>query len=101
MTTKTLDLYDIEGKIFWTLAIAISLVVIFAVYSFSALTFAAIDRDNMNRASHELANDTGVLEAEYLTETNSITLAYAKNLGFSETDAKFTMENTPKLGMAR
>jgi hypothetical protein len=109
MTTKTLDLYNIEQKIFWVLASLLGLVAAFYLYSAFSLTLAVVARDNNVQASHNLANTAGSLEAEYLAQTNSVTLAYAQNLGFHEINAKYT--NAPvvattgvdgaKLSMAR
>lgn len=102
MTTKTLDLSNIERKIFWALASLLGLVAVFYLYSVLTLTVAVVDRNNMNRAAHELAVTSGTLEAEYLTQANTITLAYAEDLGFKEVSKKFAGETFgTKLSMAR
>lgn len=101
MTTKTLQLNNIEQKIFWALASLLGLVALFYLYSVLTLTLAVVDRNNLTRSAHELANTTGSLEAEYLTETNGVTLAYAQELGFHEVNAKFTGDASIKLSMAR
>jgi len=101
MTTKTLDLSNIERKIFWALVSLLGLVAVFYLYSVLTLTVAVVDRNNMNRTAHELASTAGTLEADYLAQSNAVTLAYAKNLGFKEVNAKFTGETGSKLSMAR
>ena len=101
MTTKTLDLNNIERKIFWALASLLGLVAAFYLYSVLTLTVAVVDRNNINRAAHELASTVGALEAEYLEQANSVTLAYAKDLGFKEVNAKYATETGSKLSMAR
>lgn len=101
MTTKTLDLNNIERKIFWALVSLLGLVAVFYLYSVLTLTVAVVDRNNMNRAAHELASTVGTLEAEYLAQANSVTLAYAKDLGFHEVSAKFTGDTGARLSMAR
>lgn len=101
MTTKTLDLNNIERKIFWMLSTAVSVVLAFYLYSSLAIVLAGVDRDNMNRIAHELAVTSGSLEAEYLSETNGVTLAYAQKLGFHEVTAKYTGESGEKVAMAR
>lgn len=102
MTTKTLDLNNIERKIFWALVSCICIAVGFYLYSVLALTVAGVDRDHLSRAAHDLATQAGDLEAEYLAESNSITLAHAEELGFHEVSAKFAETATPiKLSMAR
>ncbi|MEK7148636.1 MAG: hypothetical protein AAB770_01835 [Patescibacteria group bacterium] len=111
MTTKTLELNNIEHKIFWILAALIGVVVAFYLYSVLSLTLAVVDRNRQNLAAHQIAKKTGALEAEYLSQTNSVTLAYAETLGFSEINAKFagspviavaTAETSPtKISMAR
>jgi hypothetical protein len=63
----------------------------------------------MNTVTRELANKGATLEAEYLSQTNSVTLAYAQTLGFHEINVKFagdtnTTSNTDtiaKISMAR
>lgn len=101
MTTKTLDLNDIERKIFWILLSLLGVVTAFYLYSVLSLTLAVVDRKETNRKVHELANSAGTLEAEYLAQANSLTLAYAETLGFHEVNAKFTGDNGAKLSMAR
>ncbi len=101
MTTKTLELNNIEQKVFWMLAALIGVVVAFYLYSVLSLTLAVVDRNSMNTAAHQLANKASELEADYLLQTNSVTLAYAQTLGFSEVNAKFAHNNEVKLGMAR
>lgn len=101
MTTKTLALMNIEKKIFWTLAALLGLSVGFYLYSILTLTVAVVDRNNTNRAVHNLASQVGNLEAEYLNQTNTMTLAYAKELGFTEVNAKFAGDTTQKFSFAR
>lgn len=101
MTTKTLDLNNIERKIFWTMMTLLGMVAAFYLYSVASLTIAAVDRNNINHTAHELANTAGALEAEYIAQANSITLAYAQNLGFHEVNEKFTGSTGIKISMAR
>lgn len=101
MTTKVLDLNNIERKIFWALVSLLGLVASFYLYSVATLTLAVVDRNNMSHTAHELAVASGDLEAEYLTQSNSVTLAYAQNLGFHEVNVKFTGDNGVKVAMAR
>ena len=109
MTTQTLELNNIERKIFWVLASFVGLAVGFYFYSVTSLTVAVVDRDHMNATAHELAAKSADIEQEYLTQANSITLAYAQGLGFHEVSAKFagtnaspiTLDTGSKLSMAR
>lgn len=101
MTTKTLELNNIERKIFWVLSTALAVVLSFYLYSALVITIAGVDRNNMNRTAHELATKASSLEAEYLAGVNGVTLAYAKELGFHEVNTKFTGDNTTKVAMAR
>lgn len=101
MTTKTLDLNNIERKIFWTLVSLLGLVAAFYLYSVLTLTVAVVDRNSMNSAARELANTASTLEAEYLAQTNSITLAYAQEVGFHEVSARYAGETGSKFSMAR
>lgn len=111
MTTKTLELNNIEQKIFWILASLLGLAAAFFMYSAFSLTIAGVDRNNLTQAAHALANITGNLEAEYLAQTNGVTLAYAEGRGFQEVKAKFTgsyaiasvaaADTSAKLSMAR
>lgn len=103
MITKTLDFNNIERKIFWILTALLSLALAFCLYSALSLTIAGVDRDYMSRSAHTLATKAGDLEAEYLAQSNSITLARAEELGFHEVNAKFA-NATPApivLSMAR
>ena len=105
MITKTLDFNNIERKIFWTLAGLVGLTIGLYLYSVLALTVAGVNRDRLSRAAHDLATDAGDFEAEYLAQSNSITLAYAEELGFHEVNAKFagvlSVGNAEKLSLAR
>lgn len=92
MTTKTLELNNIEQKIFWMLSSFVAVVLAFYLYSVLSLTLAVIDRNSMRTAAHQLATEVSSLETEYLSQTNSITLAYAQTLGFSEVNQKFARE---------
>ncbi|MBI5401134.1 MAG: hypothetical protein HZB12_03420 [Candidatus Yonathbacteria bacterium] len=103
MITQTLDFNNIERKIFWALTACIGAVLGFSLYSVLALTVAGVDRDHFSRATHDLSTKAGDIEAEYLSVSNSITLAHAEELGFHEVNAKFTA-TTPapaKLSIAR
>ena len=101
MTTKTLELNNIERKIFWVLSTALAVVLSFYLYSALVITLAGVDRNNVNRTTHELVITAGALEAEYLALSNGVTLAYAQNLGFHEVNAKYTGESGAKVAMAR
>lgn len=102
MTTKTLALNNIERKIFWMLSTALTVVLAFYLYSALVITLAGVDRNTMNRTARELAVKSGALETEYLAQANSVTLAYAKNLGFHEVNAKFAGSDTgTKVALAR
>lgn len=90
MTTKTLDLNDIERKLFWIFASLIGFCLAVYLYSVLSLTVAGVERDQMSRTSHDLASQIGDLESEYMKIQNSITLARAKEIGFHEVTAKFT-----------
>ena len=89
MTTQTLDLNNIERKIFWALGSMLGLVLAFYLYSVASLTIAVVDRDAMATRAHELATKAADIEQEYLSQANSITLAYAQSIGFHEVPAKF------------
>lgn len=104
MTTQILDLNNIERKIFWVLVSLVGMAIGFYLYSVSALTVAGVERDRLSRSSHDLATMMGDLEAEYIVQSNEITLLRAQELGFHEVDAKFagsSVDNTEKLSMAR
>ena len=102
MTTKTLELNNIERKIFWVLSTALAVVLSFYLYSALVITLAGVDRSNINRQAHELATTAGTLEAEYLAQVNRVTLAYAQNLGFHEVNAKFAGNDAgAKVALAR
>lgn len=89
MITRTLDLNNIERKIFWTLISLLGMMLGFYLYSVSSLTVAVVDRDRTNAVAHELAAKAAEIEQQYLAQLNSITLAYAQNIGFKEVSAKF------------
>ncbi|PIY58262.1 MAG: hypothetical protein COY98_02470 [Candidatus Yonathbacteria bacterium CG_4_10_14_0_8_um_filter_43_17] len=98
MITKTLALNNIERKIFWVLLVSLCVFVSFYLYSALAITLAGVDRSNINRTLSEMSDNTGALEAEYLSMTNGFTLSYAKQLGFQEKKEKFT--NVPAVTFA-
>ena len=89
MSTQTLDFTDIEMKFFWFLSSLLMVVVTFYLYSVLSLTFAVVDRDNINRTIRNVAVTSGLVESEYLALSNRITLSYAETLGFKELNVKF------------
>ncbi len=101
MTTKTLDLNNIERKLFWILSALLGVCIIVYVYSVLSLTMNVIERDRTSRTVHEIAIKVGALEQEYLSLQKVVTLAYAQELGFKEVTAKFTKEGSAKLSFAR
>ncbi len=109
MTTQTLELNNIEQKLFWSLFSMLFLVLGFYLYSVTSLTVAVVDRDRINVAAHELGAKEAEIEQQYLAKTNSITLAYAQSIGFREVGAKFAgtrsstsdLDTGAKLSMAR
>lgn len=90
MTTKVLDLNNIERKLFWALSVLFVGLIAFYLYSVLSLTVSGVERDQMSRAARTLAAEAGALEAEYFTMQNSITLARAEALGLREVSSKFT-----------
>jgi hypothetical protein len=101
MTTKVLDLDNIERKLFWALASFFALALSFYLYSALSLTMSVVERDRTASAVRELAAHTGALEAEYLGRQNSVTLAYAEWLGLKEVSVKFAGNTGTKLSLAR
>lgn len=103
MTTKVLDLNNIERKLFWALSSLLFGFVVLYLYSVLSLTVAGVERDQMTRAARVLASEVGDLEAEYMGLQNSITLARAEELGFQEVAPKFAgnADRGVKLSMAR
>ncbi len=101
MTTKTLDLNNVESKLFWTLAVLLGICIMVYTYSISSLTVNVVERDRMSRTAHEIAIKVGDLEQEYLSLQKGVTLAYAQELGFKEVTAKYTSQESPKLSFAR
>lgn len=109
MTTQTLELNNIERKIFWSLASMLVLTMGFYLYSVASLTIAVVDRDQMNSSAHELGTKVAEIEQQYLARANAITLAYAQGLGFREVSVRFAGANSSmgdlntgnKISMAR
>lgn len=90
MTTETLNLHNIERKIFWILASFLGIAVLFYFYSVFTMTLAVVERDRTIASARVLASSAGDLEQEYMSIQNGITLARAEELGFREVSAKFT-----------
>lgn len=101
MTTKVLDLDNIERKLFWALASFCTFALSFYLYSVLSLTMSVVERDRTASAVRELAAHSGEIEAEYLGLQNSVTLAYAEGLGLKEVSVKFAGNTGAKLSMAR
>lgn len=101
MITKTLDLNNIERKVFWILVSFIGVAVAFYTYSVLLLTIAGVDRDYLSRTAHEINTKVGNLEEEYLIQSNSITFARAEYLGFHEVSVKFADVSQSKISLAR
>lgn len=101
MTTKVLDLDNIERKLFWAFAGFLTIALSFYLYSVLSLTMSVVERDRTASAVRELAAHTGDIEAEYLGLQNSVTLAYAETLGLKEVSVKFAGNTGAKLSLAR
>lgn len=106
MTTKVLDLNNIERKLFWAFSGFFVGLIAFYLYSVLSLTIAGVERDQMTRGARALATQSGELEREYMSIQNGITLARAEEMGFREISAKFTNSSASddmnaKLSLAR
>lgn len=89
MTTKTLDLNNIERKLFWILVLLIVICLSMYLYSVTSLTMNGVTRDRTIGSAREISNMAGDLEQEYLGLQKNITLASAENLGFHEVSARY------------
>ncbi len=96
MTTKILDLNNIERKLFWAFSAFFVGLLAFYLYSALSLTIAGVERDQMSHSSRTLALQASDLEGEYMGIQNSVTILNAEKLGFSEVVAKFS--SSPKEG---
>ena len=108
MTTKILDLDNIERKLFWIFSGALCIACAIYFYSAFMLMGLVVDRDKISSSTHEISAISGSLEQEYITLKNSITLTRAKELGFKEIPVKFSTrtssvgeENLPVILSAR
>lgn len=101
MTTKILDLYSIEQKLFWIFSCAIMLLSAWYVYSAFSLTVNVVERNTMSRSAQDLEFSVSNLEIEYMKIQNSLTMAHAKSIGFEEVSPKFTVETPPKISLVR
>lgn len=101
MTTKVLDLSNIERKLFWVFTGMLTFALSFYLYSAFSLTLSGVERDRTTSTIRELAAQTGALEAEYLGLQNSLTLTYAKELGLKEVSVRFTGNTGTKLSLAQ
>lgn len=90
MTTKILDLDNIERKLFWALTALLAVCVAMYLYSVLSLTVSVVERDRMSRTMHEVSTKAGDMDREYITLQNGVTLEYAHRLGFQDVAAKFT-----------
>jgi hypothetical protein len=90
MTTKTLDLDNIERKLFWTFSAVFVGLLAFYLYAVISLTVAGVERGHLTLAAQALASQVGDLEREYMNIQNGVTLARAQELGFHEVIPKFT-----------
>ena len=89
MTTQILDLNNIERKLFWILTGSLGVVLAIYFYASFSLMGSVVARDRISSLSHNMSISSVELEQEYLGLKNSITLARARELGFSEVPVKF------------
>ncbi len=106
MTTKILDLNNIERKLFLAFSVLFVGLIAFYLYSVLSLTVAGVEHEQMSRASDTLALQASDLESEYMSIQNSISISGAKDLGFNEVVAKFAssqelIDKTAKLSLVR
>lgn len=103
MSTKILDLNNIERKLFWMLFGVVICAVVFYLYSAFALTFAVVERDKALSTSRTLALNASNLEQEYMALQNIVTLSFAEKQGFKEVTPKFTLisSNSDTLALLR
>lgn len=98
MTTQTLDLNNIERKLFWILFGSLSIAIALYLYSAFSLMGSVVARDQISSLSHDASVSSGDLEQEYLVLKNSITHTRAEELGFKEVPVKFTAAPSPHEG---
>ncbi len=106
MTTKILDLNNIERKLFLAFSGLFVVLISFYLYSVFSLTVAGVERDQMSHVSRDIALHVGDLEGEYMGIQNSVTILGAEKLGFREVAAKFTsspesIDKSTKLSLSR
>jgi Golgi nucleoside diphosphatase len=99
MTTKTLDFDNITQKLFWFFFSMVILLIVTYLYATFSLTVSVVERNEMAQVAYDLEEKVGKLEIEYMRIQNSVTLGYAKSLGFTEVQPKFTEDISVKLSL--
>lgn len=88
MTSKIFKIQSLEQKLFWFLASLLLLTFMVYIYLVNGLVFAAASREALIKEQEHLVITIGRLENQYLTLTEAITIARARELGFEEAEAK-------------
>lgn len=101
MTIQVLDFNNFTRTFFWLLfSLVILLAGVYFWITFS-LTSDMVERGKMIQKVYELQTKVGKIEVEYMRMQNSVTLGYAKNLGFVEVEPKFAGAPSKKFSLAR
>ncbi len=76
--------YAFERRLFKALVAASVLSICLYVYSLSSVIYGVVERRALEKEISILTSDIGVLEAEYLNETNTITYTSAVLLEYTK-----------------
>lgn len=101
MTTKTLELNNIERVVFWALAVGLGAAIALYLYSVLSMTVSVVARDRVLSEVRTLSATASELEQEYMNMQNSVTLAHAETLGFKEVAPKFSTGSSAPLAVLR
>lgn len=89
MTTKILELNNLDRKLFWIFSGLIVVLAAYYLYAMLSITSAGVARKHVVEVAYRVSLEAGELEREYMNMQNGVTLARANELGLREVAATF------------
>ena len=99
MKNKILQLHN-EPRLSWTLLCAIGIFLVAYVYCVNQTVFNIIKRQKFEIQISELSSKIGVLESQYISLKNGVTIDVAHALGFKNSSSEFVSRKSLGKGLS-
>ena len=99
MKNKILQLHN-EPRLLWTLVGAVTIFLAIYVYCVNQTVFNIIKRQRFEIQISELSSKIGVLESQYISLKNAVTIDLARTLGFKDSSSEFVSRKSLGRGLS-